>query len=340
MEQCQQCQRWSVDRNEEGDLYCMHSATCGYRRSKKDDDRMMALAQLNRQLDDEVKDVARSRDDAQRALDDLKAQLAALTTAHQSWTEVLGEWLWNCTNLLGDYRIKTVQDFNEEVNRRIAWLMQHLDYTLPPPMTEEERDRMRKLSEVNDAQRALDAERARVKELQGAASTPINELLAELISCAGVFDVSTDYEDDRKALETATQAVLDHVATLQAQLADRDAMILQMGEQAAVLAKENMAVKAQLRRVEHDAETYRKMHTVCTMNLALANNELTTLRQLVEALAVEPGPFLVQEADGDYYVDGNARFCCSNDAHAYAALLQYRATLVAQDAGKEDVSHD
>jgi len=37
---------------------------------------------------------------------------------------------------------------------------------------------------------------------------------------------------------------------LQAQLADRDAMILQMGEQAAVLAKENMAVKAQLRQVE------------------------------------------------------------------------------------------
>jgi tRNA U34 5-carboxymethylaminomethyl modifying GTPase MnmE/TrmE len=60
-----------------------------------------------------------------------------------------------------------------------------------------------------DAQRALDAERARVKELEGAASTPINELLAELISCAGVFDVSTDYEDDRKALETATQAVLE-----------------------------------------------------------------------------------------------------------------------------------
>ena len=67
--------------------------------------------------------------DAQRALDDLKAQLAALTTAHQSWTEALGEWLWNCTNLLGDYHIKTVQDFNEEVNRRIAWLMQHRLHT-------------------------------------------------------------------------------------------------------------------------------------------------------------------------------------------------------------------
>ena len=65
-----------------------------------------------------------------------------------------------------------------------------------------------------DAQRALDAERARVKELQGAASTPINELLAELISCAGVFDVSTDYEADEVDLEKATRAVLDYVQAL------------------------------------------------------------------------------------------------------------------------------
>ena len=136
-----------------------------------------------------------------------------------------------------------------------------------------------------DAQRALDAERARVKELEGAASTPINELLAELISCAGVFDVSTDYEGDRKALETATQAVLDHVATLQAQLADRDAMILQMGEQAAVLAKENMAVKAQLRQVEGERDDYRLMYMSLTGEtydnpLSRAHNELSTLRQL------------------------------------------------------------
>lgn len=128
-----------------------------------------------------------------------------------------------------------------------------------------------------DAQRALDAERARVKELQGAASTPINELLAELISCAGVFDVSTDYEDDRKALETATQAVLDHVATLQAQLADRDAMILQMGEQAAVLAKENMAVKAQLRQVEGQSQQQAE-------EAVIVFAKYTTLQQLVEAL--------------------------------------------------------
>ena len=85
-------------------------------------------------------------------------ELAALCTQAQAqlvrWKEALGEWLWNCTNLLGDYHIKTVQDFNEEVNRRIAWLMEHLDHTLPPPMTDEERDRMQKLSEGNAALQA------------------------------------------------------------------------------------------------------------------------------------------------------------------------------------------
>jgi chromosome segregation ATPase len=52
------------------------------------------------------------------------------------------------------------------------------------------------------------------------------------------------------------------LATLQAQLADRDAMILQMGEQAAVLAKENMAVKAQLREVEGERDHAKKMEAV------------------------------------------------------------------------------
>ena len=40
------------------------------------------------------------------------------------------------------------------------------------------------------------------------------------------------------------------LADLQAQLADRDAMILQMGKQAARLAKDGIAAKAQLRQVE------------------------------------------------------------------------------------------
>ena len=42
----------------------------------------------------------------------------------------------------------------------------------------------------------------------------IQDLLAELVACAGVFDVSTNYEADKVSLEKATQAVLDHVQTL------------------------------------------------------------------------------------------------------------------------------
>ena len=42
----------------------------------------------------------------------------------------------------------------------------------------------------------------------------IQDLLAELVACAGVFDVSTDYEADKVSLEKATQAVLDHVQTI------------------------------------------------------------------------------------------------------------------------------
>jgi hypothetical protein len=53
------------------------------------------------------------------------------------------------------------------------------------------------------------------------------------------------------------------LATLQAQLADRDAMILQMGEQAAVLAKENMAVKAQLRQVEEALQERKEFIADC-----------------------------------------------------------------------------
>ncbi len=80
-----------------------------------------------------------------------------------------------------------------------------------------------------DAQRALDAEREKVKRL----------------STCGTDHSTPWWQVKCEDLEA-------QLATLQAQLADRDAMILQMGEQAAVLAKENMAVKAQLRQVEGD----------------------------------------------------------------------------------------
>ena len=116
---------------------------------------------------------------------ELQAQLATLQAQLARWKEALGEWLWNCTNLLGDYNIKTVQDFNEEVNRRIAWLMQHLDYTLPPPMTDEERDRMRKLSEDNAALQAqLAAEQQRADRAVKDRSDVLDVKTKEGLSCS------------------------------------------------------------------------------------------------------------------------------------------------------------
>ena len=168
------------------------------------------------------------------------------------------------------------------------------------------------------AQRALDAAQARVKEL---------ELYL------------TQERANRDSLAACVDRDVKKIKELQAQLADRDAMILQMGEQAAVLAKENMAVKAQLRQVEGDAETYRKMHAVCTMNLALANNDLTTLRQLVEALPVVDGRMDV-ECGACYYIRsfvaeqyGVVCGLITEQATAMAikALLEYRAVLAAQD---------
>jgi uncharacterized protein (DUF3084 family) len=135
-----------------------------------------------------------------------------------------------------------------------------------------------------DAQRALDVERERARvatqliiETIGSSGGPedleeaLGRMTAKLATlqarCAHLdvllrdeylpkLDVVAvqrsiaDRDSRIDALEREVEKLDDDKETLQAQLADRDAMILQMGEQAAVLAKENMAVKAQLRRVE------------------------------------------------------------------------------------------
>jgi len=177
-------------------------------------------------------------------------------------------------------------------------------------------------SEEAQLQAALDAEREKVKEL---------------VANQAEYEKCTDEQ-----ITALNQGCLDYekqIATLQAQLADRDAMILQMGEQAARLAKDGIAEKAQLRQVEGDAETYRKMHAVCTMNLALANNDLATLRQLVEALPVVDGRMDV-ECGACYYIRsfvaeqyGVVCGLITEQATAMAikALLEYRAVLAAQD---------
>ena len=101
--------------------------------------------------------------------------------------------------------------------------------------------------QANDAlQRALDAEREKVKEL---------------VANQAEYEKCTDEQ-----ITALNQGCLDYekqIATLQAQLADRDAMILQMGEQAAVLAKENMAVKAQLRQVEEALQERKEFIADC-----------------------------------------------------------------------------
>ena len=75
---------------------------------------------------------------------------------------------------------------------------------------------------ATDAQRALDAEREKVAKLEKIQAIDLKN--------------NNEYREQ--------------LATLQAQLADRDAMILQMGKQAARLAKDGIAAKAQLRQVE------------------------------------------------------------------------------------------
>jgi seryl-tRNA synthetase len=129
-----------------------------------------------------------------------------------------------------------------------------------------------------DAQRALDAEREKVKGL---------EEQLRLANC------------DQANTEADLNDVTSQLATLQ----------------------------AQLRQVEGDRQT---------------------LRQLVKALPVYKDVSISHRVDeNDFetwkvWVDHNPLAECDTEGEASAikGLLTYRATLAAQDAGKEDVSHD
>ena len=159
-------------------------------------------------------------------------ELAALCTQAQAqlvrWKEALGEWLWNCTNLLGDYHIKTVQDFNEEVNRRIAWLMEHLDHTLPPPMTDEERDRMQKLSEGNAALQAdneckdslIETLQAQLRQVEGDRQTlrQLVEVHTKQLTELTIIPIGCSREQELRW----TQSIKDLRATLAAQDAGKE----------------------------------------------------------------------------------------------------------------------
>ena len=145
------------------------------------------------------------------------------------------------------------------------------------------------LVKYDDAQRALDAERARVKELE-----------AEL-------------EEYRSIAEQqgASKAV-SQLATLQAQLRQVE------GERA---KWEDIAGL----RFAGDHKFVKEME--------LLKVENTTLRQLVEALPVVDGE--ITELTACVAVRGHrVTYATIRD------LLKARATLAAQDAGKEDVSHE
>ena len=200
-----------------------------------------------------------------------------------------------------------------------------------------------------DAQRALDAAQARVKEL---------ELYL------------TQERANRDSLAACVDRDVKKIKELQAQLADRDAMILQMGKQAARLAKDGIAAKAQLRQVEGERDAHAQDVDDlidCCINDVLVTHatpggkphdpdpqirplrdkiagslvELQTLRQLVEALPVVDGRMDV-ECGACYYIRsfiaGQYGVVCGliieqSTAMAIKALLEYRATQAAQDAG-------
>jgi len=169
------------------------------------------------------------------------------------------------------------------------------------------------------AQRALDAEREKVKEL---------------VANQAEYEKCTDEQ-----ITALNQGCLDYekqIATLQAQLADRDAMILQMGEQAAVLAKENMAVKAQLRQVEGQSKQQAE-------EAVIVFAKYTTLRQLVEAFrsSEEWGAvkaWMVEGAPTRQEGVEAAKRITKAQYEMENALVGCRQALAAQDAGKEVAS--
>ena len=184
-----------------------------------------------------------------------------------------------------------------------------------------------------DAQRALDAEREKVKRL----------------STCGTDHSTPWWQVKCEDLEA-------QLATLQAQLAGKDTVILQMGKQAAVLAKESMAVKAQLRQVEGERDG---LEQNCLNNhvtteqadakvmklegekgmwaseridlltqLENAEADLTMLRQLVEVHTKQLTELTIIPIG------------CSREQELRwtQSIKDLRATLAAQDAGKVSTS--
>jgi len=159
------------------------------------------------------------------------------------------------------------------------------------------------------------------------------------------------------ALEREVEKLDDDKETLQAQVKQLDRTLADVYQQ-------RDGLQAQLRQVEGERDEWeRKCRGLCQAHGVLliehhdVKKDLTTLRQLVAALPVvdvqEVSVWLSPDESG-WLVSKRpafpaglywAKFRTQAEADSFRSLLAYRATLAAQreaaqDAGKEDVSHD
>ncbi len=128
---------------------------------------------------------------------DLQGKLEAAQNELLSLREIVGEWCWNISNLTGDYAIKTVADFNEELTRRSVWLSETVRAALPAPQSNSDRQELQALQQ-RVAQ--LEGERDALKRDQVAAH-----------ACAKTFEQMSD-ESSLRRLLTTLQA--DHARVL------------------------------------------------------------------------------------------------------------------------------
>ena len=107
----------------------------------------------------------------QATIADLQGRVEAAQNELLALREIVGEWCWNISNLTGDYAIKTVADFNEEVTRRAGWLSETVRATLPAPQSNSDRQELQALQQ-------------RVAQLEGELATAKAPRVYDCGSCA------------------------------------------------------------------------------------------------------------------------------------------------------------
>ena len=140
--------------------------------------------------------------------------------------------------------------------------------------------------------------------------------------------------DQSDQLQAQLATIQARVKELEAELEEYRSIAEQQGASKAV--SQLATLQAQLRQVEGERDTAR--HRVDELeareiDVEILQGDLTTLRQLVEALPVVDGE--ITELTACVAVRGHrVTYATIRD------LLKAGATLAAQDAGKEDVSHE